>query len=182
MTQTWEIARRGEAILQVDVLPKQVRDGDYPVGRIDAKVWEPPAQVWVQLGCLDGLTQGIQKTGDVIRMTLDMLWRLLVGQASLDHLSGPLTMADYAGRSASVGLGAYLAYLALVSVSLGVFNLLPLPVLDGGHLLYYLYEALTGRSPSAQWLDALQRAGLAVLLALMVFSLFNDVVRLGWLP
>jgi regulator of sigma E protease len=91
-------------------------------------------------------------------------------------------MADYAGRSASVGLGAYLAYLALVSVSLGVFNLLPLPVLDGGHLLYYLYEALTGRSPSAQWLDALQRAGLAVLLALMVFSLFNDVVRLGWLP
>ena len=182
MTQTWEIARRGEAILQVDVLPKQVRDGDYQVGRIDAKVGEPPAQVWVQLGGLDGLTQGIQKTGDVIRITLDMLWRLLVGQASLDHLSGPLTMADYAGRSASVGLGAYLAYLALVSVSLGVFNLLPLPVLDGGHLLYYLYEALTGRSPSAQWLDALQRAGLAVLLALMVFSLFNDVVRLGWLP
>jgi len=182
MTQTWEIARRGEAILQVDVLPKQVRDGDYQVGRIDAKVGEPPAQVWVQLGGLDGLTQGIEKTGDVIRMTLDMLWRLLVGQASLDHLSGPLTMADYAGRSASVGLGAYLAYLALVSVSLGVFNLLPLPVLDGGHLLYYLYEALTGRSPSAQWLDALQRAGLAVLLALMVFSLFNDVVRLGWLP
>jgi regulator of sigma E protease len=134
------------------------------------------------MGVWDGLAQGFNKTSDVVRMTLDILGRLLVGQASLDNLSGPLSMADYAGRSASLGLGAYLAYLALVSVSLGVFNLLPLPVLDGGHLLYYLYEALTGRAPSAQWLDALQRLGLAVLLALMVFSLFNDVVRLGWLP
>ena len=115
-------------------------------------------------------------------MTLDMLGRLLTGRASLDHLSGPLTMADYAGRSASLGIGAYLSYLALVSVSLGVFNLLPLPVLDGGHLLYYLYEALTGRAPSEQALDAMQRLGVAVLVALMVFSLFNDVVRLGWLP
>jgi regulator of sigma E protease len=72
--------------------------------------------------------------------------------------------------------------LALVSISLGVFNLLPLPVLDGGHLLYYLYEACTGHPPSPQWLDVMQRAGLAVLVALMVFSIFNDVVRLGWLP
>jgi regulator of sigma E protease len=115
-------------------------------------------------------------------MTLDMLGRLLTGNASLDNLSGPLTMADYAGRSASLGIGAYLSYLALVSVSLGVFNLLPLPMLDGGHLLYYLYEACTGHPPSPQWLDVMQRAGLAVLVALMVFSIFNDVVRLGWLP
>jgi regulator of sigma E protease len=111
-----------------------------------------------------------------------MLGRLLTGNASLDNLSGPLTMADYAGRSASLGLGAYLSYLALVSVSLGVFNLLPLPMLDGGHLLYYLYEACSGRPPSTEWLDAMQRAGLAILVSLMAFSLFNDVVRLGWLP
>jgi regulator of sigma E protease len=91
-------------------------------------------------------------------------------------------MADYAGRSASLGLGAYLSYLALVSVSLGVFNLLPLPVLDGGHLLYYLYEACTGHPPSPKWLEAMQRFGVASIVALMVFSLFNDVVRLGWLP
>ena len=181
LPQTWDISRRGEDVFQVDVLPKQVQDGNHQIGRIDAKVGERPAQVWVQLGAWDGLIQGVRKTRDVIGMTLDMLGRLLLGQASLDHLSGPLAMADYAGRSASLGLGAYLAYLALVSVSLGVFNLLPLPVLDGGHLLYYLYEALTGRSPSAQWLDALQRVGLAALVALMVFSLFNDVVRLGWL-
>ena len=182
VAQTWDVNRRGVGVFQVTVRPKQVQDGAQNKGRIEARVGEPPAQVWVQMGVWDGLAQGFNKTSDVVRMTLDILGRLLVGQASLDNLSGPLSMADYAGRSASLGLGAYLAYLALVSVSLGVFNLLPLPVLDGGHLLYYLYEALTGRAPSAQWLDALQRLGLAVLLALMVFSLFNDVVRLGWLP
>jgi regulator of sigma E protease len=182
VSQVWTVARRGAGVLQVTVVPKQVQDGPQKRGRIEAKVGEPPVQIWVQLGAWDGLAQGFNKTSDVIRMTLEMLGRLLVGQASLDNLSGPLSMADYAGRSASLGLGAFLAYLALVSVSLGVFNLLPLPVLDGGNLLYYLYEALTGRAPSTQWLDALQRVGLAVLVALMVFSLFNDVVRLGWLP
>jgi regulator of sigma E protease len=91
-------------------------------------------------------------------------------------------MADYAGRSADLGLGPYLSYLALLSISLGVFNLLPFPMLDGGHLLYYLYEACTGHPPSAAWLDVMQRVGLVVLVVLMVFSLFNDVVRLGWLP
>jgi regulator of sigma E protease len=90
-------------------------------------------------------------------------------------------MADYAGRTASVGWVPYLSYLALLSVSLGVFNLLPLPVLDGGHLLYYLYEACTGRPPAAQWLEATQRVGLAFLAVLMGLSLFNDVIRLGWL-
>lgn len=182
VAQIWDVDRPGVGVFQATVVPKQVKDGAQKRGRIEARLGEPPAQVWVQLGVWDGLAQGFNKTSDVVAMTLDILGRLLVGQASLDHLSGPLAMADFAGRSASLGLGAYLAYLALVSVSLGVFNLLPLPVLDGGHLLYYLYEALTGRAPSAQWLDALKRLGLAVLLALMVFSLFNDVVRLGWLP
>jgi regulator of sigma E protease len=79
-------------------------------------------------------------------------------------------------------LGAYLSYLALVSVSLAVFNLIPIPALDGGHLLYYLYEACTGQPPSIHWRETLQRVGWVVLVVLMVFSLFNDVVRLGWLP
>lgn len=130
---------------------------------------------------LDGLSQAVVQTADVASLTLKMLVRLVTGGASLEHLSGPLAMADYAGRSASLGVVAYLSYLALVSVSLGVFNLLPLPVLDGGHLMYYLYEACTGHSPSPQWVDILQRVGLILLVGLMVFSLFNDVVRLGWL-
>lgn len=181
MMQAWLISREGR-LLHIDVTPERVPDGSEFMGRIGAQVGEPPAKVWVQYGVIDGLDQAATKTCEVIVMTLDMLWRLLTGHASLDNLSGPLTMADYAGRSASLGLGAYLSYLALVSVSLGVFNLLPLPMLDGGHLLYYLYEAFTGHPPSPAWLDALQRAGLAILVALMVFSLFNDVVRLGWLP
>jgi regulator of sigma E protease len=181
VTQIWDISRAGH-LLQVEVTPQQVAEGGLNIGRIGAQVGEPPAKVWVQYGLFEGLYNALIKTWDVTVMTLDMLGRLLTGRASLDHLSGPLTMADYAGRSASLGIGAYLSYLALVSVSLGVFNLLPLPVLDGGHLLYYLYEACTGHPPSPQWLDVMQRAGLAVLVTLMVFSVFNDLVRLGWLP
>ena len=87
-------------------------------------------------------------------LTLRMLGRMVIGEASVKNLSGPLTIADYAGRSASMGLTQYLAFLALISVSLGVLNLLPLPVLDGGHLMYYLWEALTGQAyPTPGWSD-----------------------------
>ena len=179
--QVWDISRAGRH-LQIEVTPQRLAEDSHYIGRIGAQVGEPPAKVWIAYGVFAGLGKALAQTSQVIVMTFDMLGRLLTGNASLDNLSGPLTMADYAGRSASLGLGAYLSYLALVSVSLGVFNLLPLPMLDGGHLLYYLYEACTGRPPSPEWLDAMQRAGLAILVSLMVFSLFNDVVRLGWLP
>ena len=93
-----------------------------------------------------------------------MLGKMLIGQASLKNLSGPLTIADYAGQSVRLGLAYYLGFLAVVSVSLGVLNLLPLPVLDGGHLMYYLFEAVTGRQVSELWLDRLQRGGVAIML------------------
>ncbi|BDU58483.1 zinc metalloprotease [Limnohabitans sp. MORI2] len=178
--QMWEIARGGR-YLTLNVRPERVFEGSQHFGRIGAQVGEPPAQVWVQSDAFDSISRALSQTRQVITMTLEMLGRLITGQASLDNLSGPLTMADYAGRSANLGMSAFLGYLALVSISLGVFNLLPLPVLDGGHLLYYLYEACTGHPPSPDWLDALQRVGLVVLVTLMVFSLFNDMVRLGWL-
>jgi regulator of sigma E protease len=103
---------------------------------------------------------------------------MLIGEASVKNLSGPLTIADYAGKSASLGLTQYLLFLALISVSLGVLNLLPLPVLDGGHLMYYLWEAVTGRSISDAWMERLQRGGVAVLLVMMSIALFNDFARL----
>jgi regulator of sigma E protease len=179
--QLWEVHRPRQGVLLFAVTPDRVSEGAEFVGRIGAQVGEAPQKIWVQYGLVDGVILAAQRTWEVSCLTLDMLGRLVTGRASLDNLSGPLSMADYAGRSASVGLGPYLAYLALLSVSLGVFNLLPLPVLDGGHLLYYLYEAFTGHPPSPRWLEILQSAGMAVLMALMAFSLFNDVVRLGWL-
>src|SRR5256885_9469187 len=91
---------------------------------------------------------GVQRTWELSSLTLRMMGRMVIGEASLKNISGPLTIADYAGRSASMGLVQYLSFLALISISLGVLNLLPLPVLDGGHLMYYLWEGVTGRSVS----------------------------------
>jgi regulator of sigma E protease len=178
--QIWDVWRPGVGMMRFEVTPEQVTEGDRRWGRIGAHVGEAPIKVFVQFGFVQGVTEAVSKTWAVMAMTVQMIWQLLLGHASVDNLSGPLAMAEFAGRSASLGLGAYLSYVALVSVSVGIFNLLPVPVLDGGHLLYYLYEVCTGSPPSIQWHAALQRVGLAVLVTLMSFSLFNDVVRLGW--
>lgn len=174
---TWRIERRG-VVLTLEVTPDVLEQGGLVIGRIGAFVGAMPEMVTVQYGWLDGLWQGLDKTWDVSILTLRTLGRMLVGEASLKNLSGPLTIADYAGRSASLGLTSYLVFLALISVSLGVLNLLPLPVLDGGHLMYYLWEGLTGRAVSDAWLERLQRAGVAVLAAMMAIALFNDLTRL----
>jgi regulator of sigma E protease len=102
----------------------------------------------------------------------------LTGDASLKNLSGPLTIAEYAGKSAGLGLTQYILFLALISVSLGVLNLLPLPVLDGGHLMYYLWEFFAGTPVSDAWMERLQRGGVAVLLIMMSIAFFNDISRL----
>ena len=107
-----------------------------------------------------------------------MMGNMLIGEASLKNLSGPITIADYAGKSADHGITAYLTFLALISISLGVLNLLPLPVLDGGHLLYYLWEAVTGKGVSDAWMERLQRGGVAVLFFLMSIALYNDLTRI----
>jgi regulator of sigma E protease len=178
LASSWDLERGGQR-LQLAVTPDVVADGkNLPMGRISAYVGAPPAMVTVRYGPLDGLWKGVVRTWDVSALTLRMMGRMLVGEASVKNLSGPLTIADYAGKSASLGLTQYLLFLALISVSLGVLNLLPLPVLDGGHLMYYLWEAITGRSVSDAWMERLQRGGVAVLLVMMSIALFNDVARL----
>jgi regulator of sigma E protease len=134
--------------------------------------------VTVQAGPFEAIAKGAGRTWEMTALIFKMIARIVTGQASLKNVTGPLTIADYAGQTARMGLATFLGFIAVVSVSLGVMNLLPIPVLDGGHLLYYSLEVLTGRPLSERIQAFAQRAGVGLLFMLMALAIFNDLGRL----
>ena len=176
-TMQWRVQRGLEA-LDLAVTPVVVSEGGQQIGRLGVYPGQPPEMVNVRYGAFEGLAKAAKQTWQMSILNLKMLGKMLVGQASLKNLSGPLTIADYAGQSVRLGAAYYLGFLAVVSIGLGVLNLLPLPMLDGGHLLYYLFEGVTGRPVSELWLERLQRGGVAIMLMMMSLALYNDVARL----
>jgi regulator of sigma E protease len=162
------------------VVPDSVADSasGKQIGRIKVEVPLAPEMAVVGDGPISALGKGAQRTWATSVMTIKMIGKMIVGQVSLKNITGPITIADYAGQTARVGLVSYLSFLAFISISLGVMNLLPIPVLDGGHLLYYALEILTGRPVSERFGEIAQRAGLGILMALMLVAAFNDIVRL----
>jgi regulator of sigma E protease len=174
---------RGDAQTRIDVLPDVVTENGARIGRIGAAPSIPASEserivVRVSYGPLDSLAKAAVKTWDISIFSLKMLGKMLVGEVSWKHLSGPVTIADYAGQSAQLGWLSYATFLALISISLGVLNLLPIPLLDGGHLMYYSIEILKGSPVSERAMELGQRVGMALLLVVMAFAFYNDLNRL----
>lgn len=174
--------RRDGVLQNITLTPDAQADTEHPsgpqVGKIGAALASQVDSVRVRYGLFESLGKGAQRTWEVTSFSLRMFGKMITGQASLKNLSGPVTIADYAGKSARLGVDYFVAFLALVSISLGVLNLLPIPVLDGGYLLYYAVEAITGRAVSERWQGALQRVGIVCILLLSAVALFNDLSKL----
>ena len=178
-----EVRRGGALQPAIAVFPETVAEGGRTIGRIGAAPRVDRSalagmMVEVRYGALESLTRAVQKTWDTSVFSLRMLGKMIVGEVSLKNLSGPITIADYAGQSAQMGWVSFFLFLALISISLGVLNLLPIPLLDGGHLMYYAIEILKGRPLSDRAIEISQHAGLALLFTLMAFALYNDIQRL----
>jgi regulator of sigma E protease len=179
---TFRIVRDGverDATLTTDV----VEQGGRKVGIAGVRLKVDPAiaerlAVTVRYGLFDAFAQGVRKTAELTVFTVRMLGRILIGQASIKNISGPITMAEFAGQSAQAGVLVFVGYLALISISLGVLNLMPVPLLDGGHLLYYFAEIIKGSPVSDRAFEVGQRIGMAMLAVLMALALFNDLSRL----
>ena len=177
-----EIERGGEHLI-VDVTPRPVKEKDGEHGYVGAAVALPQGshnkELFSELRYTPGVALGksLSKTWDMSMLTVRMLWGMASGRVSVSNISGPISIAKYARYSARVGAAAFLTFLAIISLSLGVLNLLPVPALDGGHLLYYIIEFVKG-SPLSDAAQALgQRIGIAILLIIMAVALYNDLTQ-----
>ena len=181
-TLDFEVLRQGERLV-IEITPLPVEEGGQKIGRIGASVRDTGAarsemMITVRYGVIPALGKAIYETWDKSVFSLVMIGKMITGEVSWRNISGPVTIADYAGQSAKLGMVYYLKFLALVSISLAVLNLLPIPILDGGHLLYYVVEIIKRGPLSERSMEIGQQIGLALMLMLMAFAFYNDINRL----
>lgn len=175
--------RRGEVEHRLMVAVAREKSADGPIGRIGAAVKLPEdllagMRSEERYAPVEALVRAVGKTWDMSSLTLRMIWRMLTGDVSPKNISGPINIAQYAGVSATIGAAAFLSFLAIVSISLGVLNLLPIPMLDGGQIVYTIAETMKGGPLSERAQMIGQQVGIGFLLVLMSFAFYNDISRL----
>ena len=178
-TVTVEISRRNSQLSRDVTLGSQEQDG-VVTGLLGVGISEAAADYWYvrKYGPFPAIGQAIERSWTSIGFTVRMLSRMVTGDVSIKNISGPINIAQYAGNSAAAGVNAYLNFLALVSISLGVLNLLPIPILDGGQIVYQSIEGLKGSPLSEKAQIFGQKVGIFALLLLMSFAFYNDIARI----
>ena len=178
-----QIRRGSSSVLDINVTPDMATEKGEKIGKVGIGPKIDPAElegllVKTSYPVGTAMAKAVNKTWETSVFTLQMLGKMVIGEVSWKNVSGPITIADYAGQSAQMGLAPYLGFLALISISLGVLNLLPIPILDGGHLMYYVVEIVKGSPLSERAMEIGQQVGMALLFALMAFAIYNDISRL----
>jgi regulator of sigma E protease len=177
-----EVERSGSRLRIVAAVARVTEQGR-AIGRLGVmlaegtRVWPPGLLAVRRSGPVDALVVGVVKTWDMSSLTVQMLWRIVTGQVSAKNISGPISIAEFAGISAYLGLTAFISFLAIISVSLGVLNLMPVPLLDGGQIVYQLVEAVKGSPLSERAQNFGQQVGIALLVVLMSLAFYNDISR-----
>jgi regulator of sigma E protease len=173
--------RRGTEILEVRLTPRAIKDRgpdgkEITVGRIG--ISPAPGTTYVRANPLAAVRDGVEKTAEITALTAVGLWKIVVGQLDRSNIGGPIQIAQAAGEQARHGLPNLAFFTAVISVNLALLNLLPVPMLDGGHLLFFVCEAILGRPLSVRKREVAQQVGFVLLLMLMVFAVYNDLVRI----